>query len=172
MIRIPAFVAAAALALSCRSPAPQVRTNLDVAARNQLLDAIKGLAGKWEFVENDGTRGTTEICVTSAGTAVREILFPGGAHEMTNMYHLDGNELILTHYCGAGNQPRMYASRIDGNQIRFLTDSVSDLKDPNEEYMGRMTLQLLDHDHMNQLWWDCVGDKVAAEYQFSFTRAK
>ena len=36
-----------------------------------------------------------------------ETLFPGTAHEMVTMYHLDGDKLMLTHYCAAGNQPRM-----------------------------------------------------------------
>lgn len=32
---------------------------------------------------------------------------------MTSVYHLDGADLRMTHYCAAGNQPRLRAERID-----------------------------------------------------------
>ena len=44
--------------------------------------------------------------VTAAGTAVMEALFPETDHEMLTVYHLEGNDLVLTHYCAMGNQPR------------------------------------------------------------------
>ena len=50
--------------------------------------------------------------VTAAGSAVMEVLFPGTDHEMVTVYHQDGDDLILTHYCAAGNQPRMKCRRV------------------------------------------------------------
>jgi hypothetical protein len=40
----------------------------------------------------------------------------GGATvpSMTSVYHLDGSDLRLTHFCAAGNQPRLKATEIDG----------------------------------------------------------
>ena len=37
------------------------------------------------------------------------------------VFHLDGDRLILTHYCMAGNQPRMQATSYDAKkgEIRF-----------------------------------------------------
>ena len=32
---------------------------------------------------------------------------------MMTVYHLDGGRLLLTHYCSAGNQPRLIAKRFD-----------------------------------------------------------
>ena len=31
---------------------------------------------------------------------------------MATLYHLDGDQLMLTHYCSAGNQPRMRAATV------------------------------------------------------------
>ena len=47
--------------------------------------------------------------VTAAGSAVVETVFPGTEHEMVTVYHADGSDLVLTHYCMEGNQPRMRA---------------------------------------------------------------
>ena len=78
----------------------------------QRLEALKKLAGDWVAVGKDGkatAKVISSIRVTSAGTAVQETLFPGSDHEMVTMYHLDGDDLILTHYCSLGNQPRLRA---------------------------------------------------------------
>ena len=45
--------------------------------------------------------------ISAAGTVVMETMGPGSEHEMINMYHLDGDDLVLTHYCAGGNQPTM-----------------------------------------------------------------
>src|SRR5579883_3440161 len=74
------------------------------------FESLKKLAGDWVQIGKDGKPAgpvVSSIRVTSAGTAVEETLFPGTAHEMVTMYHLDGGELVLTHYCALGNQPHM-----------------------------------------------------------------
>src|SRR5262245_51156677 len=76
------------------------------------LETIKKLAGDWVAVDKDGKptdKVVSSIRVTAGGSAVREILFPGSDHEMVTMYHQEGPDLILTHYCILGNQPRMRA---------------------------------------------------------------
>ena len=58
------------------------------------------------------------IKVTAGGSAVHETLFPGSAHEMVSVYHLDGADLVMTHFCALGNQPRMKADpKSPANQI-------------------------------------------------------
>ena len=76
---------------------------------------LKTLAGEWKasgsncpYAEHDGK---ITYKVTAAGSTVMETFFPGSDHEMLSMYHLDGEDLVLTHYCAAGNQPRMKLDR-------------------------------------------------------------
>ena len=45
----------------------------------------------------------------AADSVLVETDFPGTAKEMLTMYHRDGDQLMLTHYCRCGNQPRMRA---------------------------------------------------------------
>ena len=58
---------------------------------------------------------------------------------MVSMIHLDGpNRLLMTHYCGAGNQPRMQASvSPDGKTITFNYVDATNLSAPDAGHMQR-----------------------------------
>src|SRR5205085_339923 len=76
------------------------------------LERMKKLAGTWVATDKDGKptdQVVSVVKVTAAGSAVHETLFPGQPHEMISVYHRDGSDLIMTHYCALGNQPRMKA---------------------------------------------------------------
>jgi hypothetical protein len=48
---------------------------------------------------------------SAGGSVVMETMMAGTDYEMINMYHLDGDDLVLTHYCAGGNQPTMRLDR-------------------------------------------------------------
>ena len=57
---------------------------------------------------------------TAGGSAVQETQFPGTPMEMVSVYHLDGADLVMTHYCVLGNQPRMKADpKSPADKIHF-----------------------------------------------------
>ena len=92
--------------------APSV--SAEETARHPGFDRLKSLEGTWtgrSGWDEGADKGAGEVTViykvTAAGSAVQETLFPGTPHEMVTMYHMDGADLMLTHYCAAGNQPRM-----------------------------------------------------------------
>lgn len=129
----------------------------DAALRKPLFDAVAGLAGRWESTEMPGT--FTEFEVSSGGSVVRERMMVGQPSEMTNMYSLRGNALFMTHYCAAGNQPHMRATRVADDRIAFESVGVSDLKSADELYMGAMTLVFVDDDTVEQHWKSFGGDE-------------
>src|SRR5215471_5385768 len=73
------------------------------------FDQIKSLAGTWEGKNSQNEPLQVTFKVTSDGSAVMsEIIAP--KEDMITMFHMNGpDKLMLTHYCGAGNQPRMQA---------------------------------------------------------------
>ena len=81
-----------------------------------------------------------------------EILVPN--EDMISMIHLDGpNRLLLTHYCGAGNQPRMQADiSPDGKTITFNYVDATNLSSPDAGHMTRMVLTMLDDNHHTEEW--------------------
>ncbi len=89
-------------------------------------------------------------------------MFPGDAHEMTNVYHMDGGSMLLTHYCAVGNQPRMRAEGAAGerHRVQVRRRDQQDLGD--QACMGEMTIEFKDSDHIVERWRTIGGDKEHA----------
>jgi hypothetical protein len=165
---LPLGTALLAVALSARAE-PQAAP---VSA--QRFEALKKLAGDWIEVGKDGKptgKLISSIRVTSAGTAVHETLFPGSDHEMITMYHLDGPDLVLTHYCALGNQPRMRAEAgNDVNKIAFKFVSGTNLKSNDDHHMHEATLTLVDKDHFTAEWVSCKEGKGCHHVRLDLVR--
>lgn len=84
----------------------------DIVNAAQAFDKLKTLAGHWE-ANTDKGKVTTSFELVSGGTALVEHMSMAGEKEMLTVYFVDGNRLLLTHYCEAGNQPRMQAAAFD-----------------------------------------------------------
>jgi len=150
--------------------APKVSGAATPAQQAMLLDQVKQLAGTWEMKAPDGSVKTIVYSVGSGGSTVREIMFPGEPLEMTNMYHMDGNSLLVTHYCSMGNQPRMRATSAQPGIIDFKLDSVTNLDSPNTHYMGGLRLVIKDKDHFREEWRTVENGKVSEGAVFELTR--
>ncbi|MBK7876605.1 MAG: hypothetical protein IPJ77_12810 [Planctomycetes bacterium] len=151
---------------------PRVVRAASDAQRSVLVERVKALAGTWEGKADEGVLQNV-FSVGSGGSAVREIMFPGTPHEMTNMYHMDGDSLVMTHYCAMGNQPRMRASvGPNPDEIRFEFDGVSNLRAPDEMYMGSMTLTIIDQDHIRETWQHYVKGVKGDPTVFELTRKR
>src|SRR5688572_4688296 len=77
---------------------------------SQGLDKLKALEGEWIDVDGVfGKKGAVAVTyrVTAGGKTVVETFPINTPGEMVTVYHMDGNDLVLTHYCSGGNQPRM-----------------------------------------------------------------
>jgi len=87
------------------------------------FEKLKSLAGTWDatMLKPDGEKTTVEYRVTADGSVVMETMFVGTPHEMINMYTVDGDALLATHYCSAGNQPtlRFNAGKSNADQLVF-----------------------------------------------------
>ncbi|MEO0512077.1 MAG: hypothetical protein AAF108_04175 [Planctomycetota bacterium] len=140
---------------------------------------LAGLDGEWELANpsEEIPEGRAVFAVSSAGSVVREIMVPGTPHEMTNLYHMDGDVVVCTHYCAAGNQPRMVATEVaelDGSPgLVFELDSVSNFLEDHSHYMGGLTLVFVSEDRIDQRWtsFDASGE-TAGEMVFEMKRVR
>jgi hypothetical protein len=127
---------------------------------NAALEKMKKLAGTWHLADEDG-KPTDQVAsvfkVIAGGSAVHETIFPGQPQEMVSVYTADGPDLIMTHYCVLGNQPRMKADpKSPVNQIVWRFAGGSNLDPKKDKHMHEATLTIVDDDHieMNGIGWD------------------
>jgi hypothetical protein len=143
-------------------------------ANAQRFEALKKLAGDWVEVGKDGKptdKVVSSIRVTAGGSAVQETLFPGGEKEMVTMYHLDGDDLILTHYCTLGNQPRLRAEPgKDDNTIVFKFVGGTNLKSGDDHHINGATLTLDGKDHFKAEWVSCKDGKPCHQINMDLVR--
>jgi hypothetical protein len=128
--------------------------------------AIKAMPGMWEGKASDGRPLQVTFKVTSGGSAVMSEILGQGPEDMVSLFHMDGpNRLLMTHYCGAGNQPRMQASvSPDGKTITFSFIDATNLATPDAGHMQRMVLTLLDANHHTEEWTFADHGKEMKEF--------
>jgi len=122
------------------------------------FDQLKSLAGSWEGTL-DGETMHVSLRVTSMGNALLHEMKGKGPDDPITMFHLDGDRLMLTHYCDAGNQPRMVATvSPDGKTIVFDFQEATNLLSTQEGHMQRVTFTFIDPDHHTEKWEFAVAD--------------
>lgn len=77
------------------------------------FEVLKKLEGRWTGTSAGGAAIEVDYIVTGGGTALMERYRMGDHGEMLTVYHLDGDSILLTHYCSVGNQPRMRVTDFD-----------------------------------------------------------
>ena len=156
------------LLAACQSTgAPPVDEN----ARKELFTAVSALEGTWQRSDPTGALSTTRFAISSGGSVVIETMFPGTEHEMTNVYSLDGDSLVMTHYCAMGNQPRMRSKGLKDGRIDFTYVDATNLKSPDEHRMTRAVFSFPDASHLVQDWTSKEGGKdVVSHFEFSRTK--
>jgi hypothetical protein len=141
------------------------------------LERLKQLAGEWRghVTTPDGPETTVVYGVTAGGSTVTERLFPGTGHEMLTLYHLDGGELVLTHYCAMGNQPRMrlvQAAGTDPLELRFDFAGGANIDPAKDAHMHAGRMLLRGADRLEAEWAVHEKGKPAGANKFFLERVR
>ena len=85
---------------------------------------------------------------------------------MMTVYHLDGSRLIMTHYCMAGNQPRMQATlSADGRSISFDFVDATNLASRDTPHMRSVVFTFVDSSHHIEEWhFQAPGKEIVAKF--------
>lgn len=121
------------------------------------LSRLKALEGEWKGTTAAGKTATLSYKTIAGGTAVMEVFSFGesqGPASMYTIYHLDGEHLMLTHYCISNNQPRMRAQlpSEDPSVLRFSFVDATNLAKPEEGHMYKAELRMIDDRHIANEW--------------------
>ena len=151
----------------------------------EVFDQLKGLEGTWKGKpEGEGAEAeaeadaagivTHEIRVSAAGTAVMETMGPGTEHEMINMYHLDGEDLVLTHYCASGNQPQMRLDREESTSemLIFEFSGGTNFDPAVDGHIHSARIEMIDSTHMDSIWHGYKDGEQVATMTFHLARVE
>jgi hypothetical protein len=113
------LLAPAAVVFAQNSPPQSASTPSDA---KKAFEKLKTLTGSWQGTVM-GKLISITIRMTSSGNAIlHEATAEGGGvpnHEIT-MFYVEGDRLLATHYCDAGNRPRLEGKLMpDGKSVEF-----------------------------------------------------
>ncbi len=164
---IAAALAVAQAASSAGAPAAQGQAR-------PAFERLKSLAGDWVGTGEtpDGPPVRVVYRVTGAGSALVETLFPATEHEMVTVYHLDGPDLVLTHYCAAGNQPHMKLNVAASAADRLVFDfgGGTNLDPAVDQHMHSATFAFADENHIEVEWRSFAKGQPSGTHRFKLTR--
>jgi hypothetical protein len=129
-----------------------------------LFARLTKLEGKWKA---HSTKGWTELNtyeVAAKGSVVfNRSFFEGEENDgMLTTFFMDGDRLMLTHYCEARNQPTLVAATIDdsGLRVAFKFDHGTNMKSRDTGHMDSLVMQFIDDDHVKSRWsWYAKGEE-------------
>ncbi len=119
---------------------------------------FRALAGEWIAAEDTANFKKGDLVsryeLTGGGTTLIDRLFPGAPYEMTTLYHADGDDLVLTHYCANGRQTRMRVTKpaLDASLFEFAFDGGTNLDPSKHSHMHSARVQLLSADELIGDW--------------------
>ena len=151
-------------------------TNAAPGTGVEAFNRLKSLVGHWETEKSNTVPATLDLELTSGGTAVLEkfhMVEDGKPIEMTTLYYLDGDQVKLTHYCMAGNQPTMKGSYDPASStLTFDLVSITNLKSADDGHMHHAIYTFMDNDHFKTAWTFAKQQKDAFTEEVTYVRKK
>ena len=162
------FLLLPASGLTLAQPALDASEQTSISDTQAAFDKLKTLEGSWV-----GTITTTptepsvngmlvqvSMRVTSRGNAIaHELSLTGLPDHPLTMFYVDEDRLLATHYCDAGNRPRLLGKvSPDGKTLEFEFLDLSG----GEQYghMHHAVFTFIDENHHTQEWtYMMPGDK-------------
>jgi hypothetical protein len=135
------------------------------------FDKLKSLAGTWEGTSPKGPVTVSYRVMANGSSVVSEITGP--EDNMISVFNMDKDRLLMTHYCGAGNQPRMVASTSpDGKILTFDFIDGTNIMPSQAGHMRELVVSMPDGDHHREQWVFATTDGKEMKETFELTRKK
>ena len=134
---------------------------------------LKTLVGEWQADTNMG-KATLAYELIAGGTSLVERESAERMPAMITVYHLDGDRLMMTHYCMAGNQPRMQARSFNSKtgELRFTFLDSTNLASADSGHMRNVTFRIAGNEKLFADWEFYEGGKPKMTESFQYTRVR
>ena len=169
------YVCLTALALSLSFTfSGKADPNIKPPAEKIDLGPLKQLVGTWTgttTMKGEQMPITVIYRLSGGGSVLMETLHPNTPMEMVSMYHRDGEDILMTHYCMLGNQPRMALRKNENDKIlSFVCKDATGMKSHDEAHMHALTLTIHDENTIEHDWTMQVNGQDDKHAPFSLTR--
>ena len=146
--------------------------NTEASAGPAAYARLKTLVGKWDADTNMGKVHVSYELV-AGGTSLVEKESGDKMPAMLTVYYLDGDRLLLTHYCMAGNQPRMQARAFnaDTGEVDFEFLDATNLK-AGGGHMHSAKIRVGGNDHYSDTWEFYENGQPKMTETAQYTRVK
>ena len=168
MKRAMVFVASAALVLGAAGLTAQSKKGQPKAAAGApeaiIYDAQSAMAfltstsGEWvsgsgqhEHGAPAGNRGVVSVKTKAAGSAVVHTYGAGTPNEMETIFHMDGDQLLLTHYCALQNAPVLTFQKSDKpGELKFVFQGGTNFDPKVDAHLHDSSFVIKDKDTIEQ----------------------
>jgi hypothetical protein len=147
-------------------------THADAGAA-EAYERLKSVAGDWAAELPGFGRVTSSVRVVSNGRAIEEVIGTPADNELS-VYTLDGDRILLTHYCAMtpdGHQVRLQTRHVvsQAERLDFRFVGATNLHSRAAAHMRRMIMAITDRDHYAEKWTKTEAGKDT-EFDLSFER--
>ena len=130
------------------------------------FDTLKSLQGQWQITRDGKPRPIVMIYdIASRGSIVTEQF----GRELS-VFYLDGDRLLMTHFCNAGNQPRLrLRTGAQPGLLDFIMFDITGLHDPGDAHVQEAIYRIIDARTIAlSLVW--TGARTGTPEQYTLTR--
>jgi hypothetical protein len=152
---------------------PITQSDSSKTAATEAFNRFKQLAGKWQGRSTKGWQETVVFHTIAGESVVVEDSLDAHPNErMMTMFHLDGDRLMLTHYCVAKNQPRLVATAFadGGKTVTFTFLDGANIPTRDRGHMDKAVIRFIDDNHMTSQWTWYQGGKESWMEEISLER--
>jgi hypothetical protein len=100
----------------------------------------------------------------AAGSAVVHTYAQGTSGEMETIFHMDGDKLLLTHYCALQNAPVLrFVKSSKPGELKFVFHGGTNFDANVDAHLHESTLQIIDKDTVEQTSTVFTNGKASSE---------
>ena len=176
------------LALSCMAlalavtPGPAAGQSADapetiIYDAQSAMEVLKTLSGDWVRETTGSEHGANtpvaSFKVAAAGSAIIETTGEGTPNEMATIFHMDGDQLLQTHYCALMNAPVLWFEQSDTpGELKFVFHGGTNFDAAVDAHYHEGTLQIKDKDTIETSFVVFANGEISTDGRGVLKRAK
>lgn len=138
-----AFAASAAVQSSAAEVPVAAAAHSPIPAAAEVFQRLARLQGTWKGRLADGREHQVNYRLSAGDTVLVETWALAPGRESMTLYYVDDGELLATHYCPQGNQPRLrWVPEKSTGRLAFELKDGGNLQVPGGWHQQRMWLRL------------------------------